>query len=420
MNDVELSLWRKFMERGTQCLGEEQYLEAEKHYAQGLIKANQLTVPEIVAFTLRLLATVRVRLENLELAEQDFKEALRICQEIGNAKGMAEAWAGLASVSVKKGMLQEASREYEQAISVYPSSSPPLRLGMLFADLGQVYASLEDWNMAKRAYTQAQELCRTNEFPKGEAELDVLLGELHFRQGRKTEAAKNLKHACQIFIQLSDGVSLANTLQYLALLYFDQNEMRLAFECQQRAVALSLRFEIRDFFSESCYFLSKIVQVLENYEEAMYYLQLSIRFYTKQDSDLALRYQCMAGLYSLLMDYSNAERYYLKALILFETFHDHQRIVEIYEALAVLADSVERKEGRLNNRTKPDDLSELYGEFALEALVRLAEFYEKRRYFRGALECYWKALERGRNTNDATDWIEIKVQRVSKRLRRKK
>ena len=420
MDDVELSLWRKFMERGTQCLGEEQYLEAEKYYAQGLLKANQLTVPEIVAFTLRLLATFRVRLENLDLAERDFKEALRICQEIQNAKGMAEAWAGLASVSVKKGNLQEAGREYEQAIFVYPSSSPPLRLGMLYADLGQVYATLEDWIRAKRAYTQSQELCRLNEFPKGEAELDVLLGELYFRQGRKTEAVKNLKHACQIFIQIADEVALVNTLQYLALLYFDQNEMRLAFECQQRAVALSLRFDYRDVFSENCYFLSKIVQFLENHEEAIYYLQLSIQFYPEQDLDLALRYQSLAGLFFLSMDFANAERYYLKALILFETLHDNLHIGEIYELLASIAESQELKEGRLNNRLKSEERSQLHGEFTLQALVRLAEFYEKRRNFRDALECYWKALERGRDTDVATDWIETRVQRVSKQLRRKK
>jgi hypothetical protein len=185
MHDGELSVWRTLMEKGTQYLGEEQYLKAEEYFSQGLIKAYQLTVPEIVAFSLRLLATVRVRLGNLELAEEGFQGALRICQDIQNAKGMAEAWAGLASVSVKKGMLSEAGKEFKQAISIYPSSSPPLRLGILYVDLGQVYAALEDWTRANRAYIQAHGICRSNGFPKGEAELDVLLGELCFRQGKK-------------------------------------------------------------------------------------------------------------------------------------------------------------------------------------------------------------------------------------------
>ncbi|MDR3602720.1 MAG: hypothetical protein P4L49_19955 [Desulfosporosinus sp.] len=420
MYDRELSAWRNLMEIGTQCLGEEQYLKAEDYFTQGLLKAYQLTVPEIVAFTLRLLATVRVRLGNLEFAEEGFKEALRICQEIQNAKGMAEAWAGLASVSVKKGMLQDAGRDYELSIAVYPSSSPPLRLGMLYADLGQVYATLKEWTMAKRAYTQAQEICRANGFSKGEGELDVLLGELCFQQGKRAEAAIILRHACQVFAQIADVIALSNTLQYLALLYFDQNEMRLAFECQQRAVALCLKFDTLNVFSESCFFLSKIEQFLENYGEAKYYLELSIRFYSAQDLDLALRYQSLAGLCFLSMDLAKAELYYLKALSLFESIEDDLRIGEVYEALTSLKELRENMVLSQEVQVELEDKAQLHGEFSLEALVRLAEFYEKRRNFRDALECYWKALEMGRYAEIATDWIETRVQRVSKHLRRKK
>lgn len=419
MHDEELSVWRTFMEAGTQCLGEEQYLKAEKHFLQALSKAHQLSVPEIVAFTLRLLATVRVHLGNLELAEEGFKDALRICQELQNPKGMAEAWAGLASVSVKKGVLIEAGKKYERAISLYPSSSPQLRLGMLFADLGQVYAALEEWTRANRAYTQAKNICRANGFPKGEAESDVLLGELWFQQGKKEEASNYLKHACQIFAQLEDIIALANTLQYLALVYFEHTEMRLAFECQQRAVALCLKFDTRTISSDSCYFLSKIEQILENHKEARYYLELSIQFYPDQDLDLALRYQSLAGLFFLSMDLAKAELYYLKALSLFEAIDD-ARTTEIYEALEELKEVQERQVMPVNAQDTSEDKSQLQGESTLEALVRLAELHEKQQKFRDALESYWKALEMVREAQMTTEWLEIRVQRVSKRLRSKK
>jgi tetratricopeptide (TPR) repeat protein len=419
MHDGELSVWRALMEDGTQCLGEEQYVKAESYFSQGLLKAYQLTVPEIVAFTLRLLATVRVRLGNLDHAEEGFNEALCICQELQNSKGIAEAWAGLASVSVKKGMLRDAGKKYVKAISAYPSSSPALRLSMLYADLGQVYAALEEWTKANRAYTQAKDICRSNGFPKGEAESDVLLGELWFQQGKKTEAANFLRHACQIFFQINDVVALANTLQYLALVYFEHNEMRLAFECQQRAVALCLKFDAKIISSESCYFLSKIEQFLENNEEARYYLELSIKFYPEQDLDLALRYQNLAGLFFFCMDLEKAELNYLKALSLFESLDD-VRIGEIYEALAALKEIREQKVAPIDVQDASEDKTQIHGEFALEALVHLAELYEKQRNFRDALECYWKALKMVRETEMATDWIETRVQRVSKRLRRKK
>jgi tetratricopeptide (TPR) repeat protein len=420
MYEGELSVWRNLMEDGTQSLSEEQYVKAEKYYSQALILAHQLSVPEIIAFTLRLLATVRVRLGFLEMAEEGFQSALRICQELRNAKGTAEAWAGLASVSFKRGKFQTACKEYEEAIAIYPTSSPPLRLGMLFADLGQVYATLAEWNKALNAYEKAQEICRVNGFQKGEGELDILIGELCFRQKKKVEATKNLKHACWVFLQISDIVALTNALQYLALLYFEQNEMRSAFECQQRAVALSLKFDSKQVFSESCFFLSKIEQNINLFEEAKYYLEVSIQFYPEHDLELALRYQSLANLLLLSMDYSQAEHYYLKSLSLYETLGEELHIGEVYEALGALKEtrdisreSCEKiEEDHVEYRTK--------GGFPLEAMIRLAEFYEERRNYKNALECYWRALKMGRDAEIKTDWIEVRVQKVSRNIRRKK
>lgn len=419
MNDEVLSLWRNLMEHGTKCLGEEKYLEAEAYYAQGLHKAYLLSVPEIMAFTLRLLATVRVRLGHLVLAEEGFNEALRLCEEIENAKGMAEAWAGLASVSMKRGNFREAAKAYEHAIRVYPEASPQLRLGMLYADLGQVYTALEAWGKAETAFTQAQELCRQNGYPRGVGELAVLLGELCFKQGQTEEAIFHLKRACQIFAQMGDTMSLSNTLQYLALLYFDQSKYFLAHECQQRAVAICLRIDSREIFSESCYFLSKIEQALERNEESKYYLELSIEHYSEQDLGLALRYQSLAGTFLLLLDLANAEIYYLKALRLFERLQDDLRIGEVYDALAYIL-QIQKEDGQATYGTSREDKSQIKDEFALEALVRLAVFYEKRRDFLSALECYWKALDLGRTANIETEWLEDRVQRVSKRIRKKR
>lgn len=420
MNDEELSDWRNLMECGTQCLGEEDYLKAENYFTESLIWAHHLDIPEIVAFTLRLLATVRVRLGNLEIAESGFKEALCICQEIQNQKGIAEAWAGLASVSVKKGLLNEAAAEYGRAIEVYPISSPPLRLGTLYADIGQVYTALKNWPKAKNAYEKAQALCLRNGFLKGEAELDVLLGELFFRQGHYEKAVQYLKHACQHFTQIADVVALANTLQYLALLYFELSEMWKAFECQQRAVALCLKFCSKEIFSESSYFLSKIVQLLGNNQEAIQYLELAIQFYPNKDLDLALRYQSLANLLLQSLELNKAEMYYLLALDFLQENNDDIRIHEVNEALAVISDIRRRKEEPPQFQSNVEEQSPDNQGIAMEALVRLAEYYEQRRTLRDALECYWRALEMGRKAKIETDWIETRVQRVSKRLRRKK
>jgi len=59
-------------------------------------------------------------------------------------------------------------------------------------------------------------------------------------------------------------------------------------------------------------------------------------------------------------------------------------------------------------------------QFSINALIRLGEFYENRRDYKNALACYWKCMEIIKHSQLDIKWIERKVQRVSKYLRRKR
>ncbi|NMA69013.1 MAG: tetratricopeptide repeat protein, partial [Desulfitobacterium sp.] len=108
MFDDSLEIWRTLMEKGTSHMGQAEYTRAEEHFKRALRIANQLNVPLVKAFSLRLLATVEVKLGKSEVAERSFREALQICEEVANFKGMSEALAGLASVEVEKNNFEEA------------------------------------------------------------------------------------------------------------------------------------------------------------------------------------------------------------------------------------------------------------------------------------------------------------------------
>lgn len=152
MDEDVLMEWRSLMEKGTAFLGEGNYASAEKIYLRSLKLTEQLSVPEISAFNIRLLSTSRIKQGKVDLSEIGFQEALEICKQIDNYKGMSEAMAGLASVAVARENFKEAVSWYEQAIRIYPGSSPRLRLSMLYSDLGQVYMAAENWAKAKALF----------------------------------------------------------------------------------------------------------------------------------------------------------------------------------------------------------------------------------------------------------------------------
>lgn len=420
MNEQVLSVWRSLMEHGTRCLGKESYVEAERYFLQSASLAEELHVPEIRAFNLRLLGTVRVRLGKLDLAESGFHEALEICEQVQNYKGMSEAKAGLASVAVLRGALEEAKDWYESSIAVYPTSSPPLRLGMLYFDLGQVYAAVENWNKAYEAYDQARDLCHQNQYPKGEGELNVLLGEVCYRRGEMKLAQSFLREACCLFFNINENEALANAFQYLAFLHYDMGEMEQARGCQQRAVVFWLRLGIEEDISESCHFLSKIEQSLGYQEESEYHLDVSIKLYKKEDVGLALRFQSLAGLAVVKMDFTQAEAIFLEALRIFESFGDDLKSGEIFEALAYLAEMQGKEYEALEYRRQALAKQEEASSPNLAAILRLGEFYEKRRNYYDALNFYWQALKLAHEDGAEEEKIEQMIQRVSRRIRKKK
>ncbi len=409
MNEQVLATWRGLMEQGTKSLGKDCFVEAESYFGQSLPLARELAIPEILAFTLRLLATAQIRLRKLDSAEKYFQEAAKICIEIQNAKGMSEAWAGLANVAVIRGSLEEAANWYERSIEIYPLSSPRLRLGMLYSDLGQVYASLNKLEKAEKAFTKAKELCHSNNYPRGEGELNVLLGELCYRQGKISLAQQYLRKACQVFAIILEKQDLASALQYLAFLYYDYGNLRIALECQQRSTVLWLKQGKDEEGSDGLFFLSKIEQGLGENSAAKDYLVSSIETYPKRDLGLALRYQGLAWLFIQDMDWVQADEYFKEALKLYEDIKDDLRAEEVYEVITYLA---------LAHRTD----SETQGKnLAIEATQRLGEFYEKRYSYLEALRCYWQALTIAKREAEGVEIqsLEKAIQRISQKVRRK-
>lgn len=419
MNEIILSTWRSLMDEGTRWLAKEEYNKAEGFFSESAQTARLIGTPEILAFSLRLLATTRVKLGALEVAETGFREALKICEDIQNAKGMAEALAGLASVAFGRKMFQEAVKLYVRSINVYPDSSPPLRLGMLYSDLGQTFSLLADWNNALAAYKKAHELCHLHGYPQGEGELSVLIGEIYFRREEKQQAEEWLKKACKVFATVEDAPTMANALQYLAFIYYDQNKMELARETQLRTVALWLRQDIKYEASESCYFLSKIEQSLNETREAEFYLRVSIELYDRQDLGLAIRFQNLAGLSLTDFELTKAEQYYHKALSIYEKLHEDIKAGEIYETLASLADFDGRKSEALMYYEKAVELLDGSAHLEIEAQQGLASYYEKNMLFRKALETYWVALKVARENDLESDSIELAIQRISRFWRKK-
>lgn len=420
MDENRLETWRSLMEKGTSQLGQAEYKKAEMYFLRSLKVANILDVPVIQAFNLRLLATAQIKQGKTEPAERGFREALRICEEISNVKGMSEALAGLASVAIENNHLEDAIVWYKKAIEVYPNTSPQLRLAMLYSDLGQVFSTLERWGEAQETYDLALERCHRYGYPKGEGELSVLTGEACFRQGDIQGARSYLIQACRIFGQIKEYRSLISALQYFAFMHFEQEEYEESRMALQRSLALQVRYALWDEVSESSYFLTKVLQELDFFEEAYYYMQLTLQLYKREDIGMPLRLLSMGKLLTLRQKYAEAKKYHQEAAIRFEYFNDSLRLGECYERLANLSEKLGEDEEAIRYHKESLRVLEGHNRVSFNVVYKLAEYYENQKNYREALRCYWQSLGIAREIGYETQAIEKAVQRVSRRVRKKR
>lgn len=419
MNDDVLMEWRSLMEKGTAFLGEGKYADAERIYLRCLKLTEQLSVPEISAFNIRLLSTSRIKQGKVDLSERGFQEALEICKHIENYKGMSEAMAGLASVSVARENFKEAVYWYEQAIKNYPESSPRLRLSMLYSDLGQVFMAIRNWGQAKHSFLEARELCFSYGFKKGEGEHSILLAEVAYRERDVDQARMDLIYAGKIFSETKDEESLVSTIQYWAFIEFEQGNLEQALVSWYRVISLYLRLKQKEELSESAYFLAKILHELKDVTNALYYIELSIDNYPHEDLGLALRYDNFAQLFEIKQDYHAARDYLKRAAIILEQNQENQKLGETYEKIALCSEHLGELKEALAYREKSNQYLESHQLLSLSMSQRLANYFEIQRKYLFALQYYWECLRIGREVEADTLEIEQAIQRVSRKIRKK-
>ncbi len=414
--NVSLKVWQRHLETGIKCLSEGRIAEAEKQLGLSMIEAEKIGVPIIIAFSQRLLATAYVRNEKLLEAQSGFQRALEYCQMLENKKGIAEAKAGLANVAYINGQYAKSISLYNEAISFYPQESSSLRLAVMYNDLGQVYVRLKEWQKAEECFIVGGDLCRQYGYDKGEAEINLYLGEIYYNQGKITDAKEKFFEATKVFSLIGEEVSLANALQYLAFLMLDKELYEEALLYQYRVIALYFNNKLYTEVSESYYLLSNILQAIQLIDEAEQCLQLSLRYYKGYELGLAIRYHGLAIIAIMKKDYDEAKKYYYEALRYFQLFGDGGRVGDVCEELTFL---LKYKDINLNdNYLKEVSLRNLDQDISrYEIMTKLALSLKNRGNDIIALKCSWKALEIAKANKYETLEAEKLIQKISESIR---
>lgn len=192
-----------------------------------------------VSRTLLLAGNVSYKQGNFADAIKNYREGLRIDQEIGNDGGAATAMSDLANALWDSGDWQGSQSMYEQAIALFRKVGDKYGYESVLINLAGIYLDRGDLAAARANFSESLRLSRVIGDKVGEGTSLVNIGDVRVNQGRWVEARKAYESALALFRSAGDQSSTAWAMDGLGQMFMLQGDLAAA--QQQFKAALRLR-----------------------------------------------------------------------------------------------------------------------------------------------------------------------------------
>lgn len=212
----------------------------------GLDSASQL-------ITLINLASVYVRLQNLEAAEQYFQQVLALQKQdptlVANPFREAKLASDIGSFYAAQQRYSDAIDAYERALSLYAQLGNATGEATLYNNIGNVFVNVGDYEQAEAAYLNALEISTDGNDLPGKGKVLTDLGELYDILGEPAQARQYYQQAVDdVFesvlaniqsssLKASFASRHAAVYRRLIELLWDNGDYELAFNYAERSRA---------------------------------------------------------------------------------------------------------------------------------------------------------------------------------------
>ena len=164
------------------------------------------------ANTLRALGYLRLRVDDVEGAQQAYDEALPLCREIGGRLGEANTLRALGELRLLVDDLEGAQQAYDEALPLYREIGGRLGEANCLLSLGDLRLRADDLEGAQQGYDEALPLYREIGGRLGEANTYDGLGRLGMALGKPDDGVLHFGKALAIYRSIGDRWSTAKTL----------------------------------------------------------------------------------------------------------------------------------------------------------------------------------------------------------------
>jgi signal transduction histidine kinase len=227
--------------------------------------------------------------------------ALRIYQEIGYKKGIAEAYNNIGTFYKRQGNDAEALKNIFAALKIFEEIGDKPNIPGRYNNIGAIYSDQGNYTEALKNYFKALKLYEELGDKKGKALILNNIGSIYEHQGNHAGALKFFYTALKIHEESGYKIGKADDLNSIGTVYFDQGDYAEALKYHLDGVKLEESIGAKELMAGHLTNIGNDYIKLKKYNEASRYLNKGLSLAKEIGSPYGIKnsYQGLANLDSV-------------------------------------------------------------------------------------------------------------------------
>lgn len=250
------------------------FQKAESYLATSLELKKQVNDSLQIGIAYMNLANLKLDMEEYEQALQMHFNALSIFQNMNDSLNISKEYNNLANAYFETGDIDRALKYHHISIEVKQVIKDYDGLASSYCNIGNIYTDLNEYEKAIDYFNKALTIAKNNIIQYEVNIIFLNMGRAYLFNNNFIQAEKCFNKSLLLSTELNDSLGLAKANMKFAELYFSQSEYNKAIKYCQTANELFSQLDLADRHAESILFLATVYK-------------------QKQDMRLAYQYQAL-------------------------------------------------------------------------------------------------------------------------------
>ncbi|MCK4653898.1 MAG: tetratricopeptide repeat protein [Candidatus Cloacimonetes bacterium] len=242
--------------------------EAEEIYKNALKLSEEIEDKKRTANSYGKLGSQLYIKNNLEKAMECFESSLVIRKELVDKKGISKAVGNIGNVYFNTGNYKRALECYEKSLKIDEEFGDKKGISIILGNMGTVYSNKGNNKKAMECFEKSLKI--GEEFGEKKVISNVVgsMGQVYAYQGNYKKAMECFEKSLKIGEELGDKKGISHIVDNIGQVYKEQENYEKAMECFEKAIQIDIELGLKPHLLDHLSNKAECLYDLGEYEEA--------------------------------------------------------------------------------------------------------------------------------------------------------